>query len=216
MEIGDKFGRWTVLKTEGGPTGYAFCRCSCGIEKWVSKSSLRLGKSRSCGNHQPPQRKDHGIKPGDKIGYWTVLREVIKDRKYLYYVCRCQCGTERAIPVRMLLTGRSLSCGCHRNDNMSDGQKAGQAKGIKILDKIHTAGLAPAYPSRANKNNRLGVRGVCLKNGKYLAVIMVDRRQIYLGSYDNIADATAARKVAEEKYFKPRAEMAKKIIEDNK
>ena len=41
---------------------------------------------------------------------------------------------------------------------------------------------------------------VRLKNGKYLARIVVKGKQIHLGSFDNLCDAIAARRLAEKKY----------------
>lgn len=42
-----KFGKWTILKYLGG--GFYVCKCDCGTERKVNVSSLRLGKTRSCG-----------------------------------------------------------------------------------------------------------------------------------------------------------------------
>ena len=54
---------------------------------------------------------------------------------------------------------------------------------------------------QARKNNTTGVQGVrVLPSGKFHAYIMVNRKQIALGSYDNISDATEARKHAEVLY----------------
>lgn len=53
---GERFNRWTVLRRAedrisdtGVPVRQWLCRCSCGTEKPVLASSLRQGKSRSCG-----------------------------------------------------------------------------------------------------------------------------------------------------------------------
>lgn len=43
--IGERFGRWTVLK----PPTEVLCRCDCGNEKLVDAISLRSGRSQSCG-----------------------------------------------------------------------------------------------------------------------------------------------------------------------
>lgn len=48
------FGRWTVLRRGGreeGPKGGSLwcCRCICGTERVVKASSLRSGRSQSCG-----------------------------------------------------------------------------------------------------------------------------------------------------------------------
>ncbi len=52
------------------------------------------------------------------------------------------------------------------------------------------------------KNNKTGHVGVeLLQSGKYLAKIMVDRKSIHLGRFDNIEDAVSARLEAEAKYF---------------
>jgi hypothetical protein len=50
MNIGDKFGRWTVLeepKRKYG--GKVLCRCNCGTEKMVLKVNLIWNKTQSCG-----------------------------------------------------------------------------------------------------------------------------------------------------------------------
>jgi hypothetical protein len=53
-----------------------------------------------------------------------------------------------------------------------------------------------------SKNNQTGAVGVSRKkNGKYRARIMVDRKEICLGTYDNIEDAINVRKNAEILYF---------------
>jgi hypothetical protein len=49
---GKIFGRWTVLNYAGSYKGQQakwLCRCICGAEKTVTSSSLRRGKSTSCG-----------------------------------------------------------------------------------------------------------------------------------------------------------------------
>lgn len=51
----------------------------------------------------------------DRVGRWTVLREVRKNGK-LYYECRCDCGTVREVYSRSLENGVSRSCGCLRGE----------------------------------------------------------------------------------------------------
>lgn len=56
---------------------------------------------------------------------------------------------------------------------------------------------------RLHCNNSSGYSGVSWHkmSGKWRARITVDRKEIYLGLYDNYEDAVNARKIAEEKYF---------------
>jgi len=49
--------------------------------------------------------------------------------------------------------------------------------------------------------NKYGISGIFMENNKYKARIMVDRKGINLGSFDNLDDAINARIVAEIKYY---------------
>lgn len=54
---------------------------------------------------------------GQRFGRWTVLDscEVVGgERRWL---CRCECGTERLVRERSLLSGGSKSCGCLTREN---------------------------------------------------------------------------------------------------
>lgn len=68
--------------------------------------------------------------------------------------------------------------------------------------------------SRANKS---GVTGVWFnsKVGKWYAQIMVNRRNLYLGRYQEKEDAIRARKTAEEKYFPFRVSADRVIAEES-
>lgn len=52
-------------------------------------------------------------------------------------------------------------------------------------------------------NNTSGVKGVCWakETGRWQAGIKKDGRQIYLGQFDTLEAAAAARAQAEQKYF---------------
>jgi hypothetical protein len=53
-----------------------------------------------------------------------------------------------------------------------------------------------------SKNSRSGVLGVRITpNNRYVATIMVNRKTIYIGTYDTLAEAKTARMKAEIKYF---------------
>lgn len=49
---------------------------------------------------------------GQVFGRWTVIGPVTRADRYRYWLCRCQCGTERAVFERSLRRGLSRSCGC--------------------------------------------------------------------------------------------------------
>lgn len=59
---------------------------------------------------------------GKKVGRWLVLRRVRenpgrRDRR-VWWLCKCECGTEKLIPANVLNDGRSKSCGCLKLEQM--------------------------------------------------------------------------------------------------
>lgn len=55
---------------------------------------------------------------GHTFGRWAVLDDSILTAKgEKKWLCRCDCGTERYVLERSLVSGGSLSCGCLRRDN---------------------------------------------------------------------------------------------------
>lgn len=63
------------------------------------------------------QKTDQRLNCGQRFGRWIVLGGCVTtqrgERKYL---CRCDCGTERYVLERSLLSGGSRSCGCLRKE----------------------------------------------------------------------------------------------------
>ena len=159
------------------------------------------------------------IHKGQQFGYWKVLNaKTIRSKTGgRVALCRCICGTTRYVLVESLVSGHSKSCGCRRLEKMSKGQLEGQDKGQVLMKQIHREGLAPRYINKKiNRNSTTGHTGVTWreKEHKYYAYIMVNRKQISLGLHDKLADAIAARKAAEEKYFRSKQEKVDAIKRD--
>lgn len=210
IKVGNKYGYWTVIGlADGQHTGKVLCRCQCGTIRWLFRSPLRTGKTKSCGcmAHQDP---DYGIRPGDHIGYWTIIKQ-----KGQRFYCRCICGRERWVPAPHLLQGRSISCGCRRTESRPEEAAAAMEKGHQLTADLGKERLLSKYAGfgrKRNKNSGTGITGVsAYHNGRYRAYITVDRKQISLGCYDDISDAIAARKAAEQRYFADRQKKANRI-----
>ena len=54
---------------------------------------------------------------GVQFGRWTVLYRTENKKNQTYWMCRCACGTERAVAAYCLKSGSSRSCGCLRKLN---------------------------------------------------------------------------------------------------
>lgn len=53
---------------------------------------------------------------GERIGHWTVLRRAENNQhNETMWLCRCDCGTIRAVSRGNLRKGESLCCGCKTN-----------------------------------------------------------------------------------------------------
>ncbi len=162
-------------------------------------------------------RRRSPVHAGDKFGYWTVIADPEYNHQHNRSVlCRCICGKIKKVNLVSLTSGRSTSCGCHRSDSQTPEQKAGKAQGHEFLQEIHRQHLAGKYLDKtANKNSSTGHIGVSRPKtaGKFRAYIMLDRKQIHLGSFDRLEDAIAARKAAEEKYFADRQAKVDTILQ---
>ena len=127
---------------------------------------------------------------GKRFGKLTVTAPAGKDRQgHLMWKCLCDCGNEAVVRGTQLRNGNTGSCGCARFGSRGtiDGKRPGRA----------TSGKAQA-------NSSTGTPGVNRFRGKYRAQICVGGERMYLGVFDDIEDAIAARKAAEEEHFGPR------------
>jgi hypothetical protein len=83
---------------------------------------------------------------GDKRGRWTVIAEADRDvgrRRRL--LCECACGTRKIIDAHSVSSGRTLSCGCLR-DELARARNTTHGHGRR--------GESPTYRSWANMIRR--------------------------------------------------------------
>lgn len=53
---------------------------------------------------------------GQRFGRLTALREVERQGKHRRYLCRCDCGVEKAVNLGHLRRGAVVSCGCYAKE----------------------------------------------------------------------------------------------------
>lgn len=79
---GQTFGHWTVIRKDdphpGCRNSYWICRCVCGTERSVNRSTLVNGRSSSCGCVPSDKRKGinmtHGMSRTRLFHEWTSMR----------------------------------------------------------------------------------------------------------------------------------------------
>ena len=121
---GQRFGRLVALypisacEEDGVKYRKWHCKCDCGNETDVMTQALLKEMTTSCGCYAREQASLRQIcqaedLSGQVFGKWTVLQ---KDKVHkgggAYWICRCECGTERAVAASSLKSGASFSCGC--------------------------------------------------------------------------------------------------------
>lgn len=179
------------------------CRCDCGNEVTVLQTSLQKGATTSCGCLQRVYW-DTDL-TGERFGKLNV--EGPADPGPLsgstLWRCRCDCGNEKEYTTTILLSGRVCSCGCYQEE-----QKRQRAED-NVFDLYEGTNISRIKKQTLQKNNTSGVRGVhkmlgpTPKDDRWIAMIGVQRKRIYLGCFHSLEDAIKARKVAEEQYHQP-------------
>lgn len=147
------------------------------------------------------------IKNGDKYGEWVVIKAYSSTSPSYKSLCRCSCGVEREILNQNLVNGKSTSCGHGRYNTRlqkAKNKRLSQAGKKNFEEKLVDGSSYYRIFEDKKKNNSSGVKGVQkTENGKFIAFIVVKKEHKHLGTFDTIEEAEAARKSAEEKYYKP-------------
>lgn len=73
---------------------------------------------------------------------WTVLSEVKlnarnQDARFRYFLCRCECGVEKAVRISDMRCGKSKSCGCFQKDRMGELRRGLKFAHPKLYARYH-------------------------------------------------------------------------------
>ncbi len=142
------------------------------------------------------KRKSNAVNiEGCKFGRLVALYPTTeRDKKgFVIWHCRCDCGNEVDVSYNSLKYGNQVSCGCQKKEH--------DQKLEKLLTHISGTSIDALKSKKVPKDNTTGHKGVYLIRGKYLAKIVFQKKQYFLGMYENIEDAIAARKEAEKLLF---------------
>ena len=185
-------------------------RCDCGREKTVSANALRRGKITSCGcglargkaiSARLKSARRYIDLTGRTFGCLTAVEFLKSD----FWRWQCSCGKIVDVRASAVKKGKVVSCG-HVLSQVSK-QKI-ENNIVKHFDGTAIPQITNIVNGKTRPNSTTGVTGVTFhltRGGKprYRARIVVRRREIYLGDFVTLEAAAAARKAAEEKYFRP-------------
>jgi len=199
--LGKKYNMLTVVDDKR-VNGKIKCKCDCGNIKYIRPDHLISGNTKSCGCYRK-KRKPSNFKDltGKRFGKLTVLKQSNKTSKHgAVWELKCDCGNTSTAVTSDLTSGKIKTCGCSWSEA---GNKVQKWKENDKIDGVFVPMLTKNSPTGAS-----GVKGVrrrVRKNGtvRWQAHIGIKNKDIYLGSFKTIEEATKARKEAEEKYYKP-------------
>ena len=104
--------------------------------------------------------------------------------------CRCDCGNEIDVAYNNLVDCNMKSCGCQK--------KKHDEKLWSFLTHVAGTSLDMIKSQKIPTNNTTGVKGVYLIRGKWVAKIVFQQKQYYLGTFSEFNDAVQARRDAED------------------
>lgn len=117
---GQRFGKLTVTirVANKDKRPYFLCTCDCGKTKEVSSQNLKKGSVQSCGCFRR-ESKFHDL-TGQIFGRLTVIKENgflgTGNAKKSAFLCKCSCGEEKTIRGGDLVSNKTTSCGCWRDE----------------------------------------------------------------------------------------------------
>lgn len=198
---GTKHNMLKILKRkrENRRTLY-YCKCDCGVEKWMRADILKNAKSCGCLSKGTEFKSKNIV--GNTYGRLTVIESTSKRdiNGAVLWKCECTCGKLAYASVSNLKKGAVRSCGCLRTEN----SKQNIQKAIKIHLKEHiveSTNIQVISRKKLQSNNTSGYTGVTWdeSRGKWQAQIRFKNITYNLGRFTNKQDSIAARKEAEEK-----------------
>lgn len=123
---GQQFGDLTVIgrgpNTPGGQTQWV-CRCKCGNEILKASGDLRHnGRPTPSCCPQCLRKRNTKDLTGQRFGR-LIVKELSLNNKYksfgAHWICQCDCGNTTTVFSSDLLSGKTQSCGCYRNEQIS-------------------------------------------------------------------------------------------------
>lgn len=164
---GERFGRLNVLsevpERDGNKKVLWNCLCDCGKQIQVVGGALKSGNTKSCGCITTAIDLE-----GQRFGLWTVIEDSGKKDigGAVLWTCVCNCGERRDVSSNSLRRGKSTSCGCVRNEDLT-GEKFGRLEVMRLADNRRRGNKA--WLCQCSCGNKINVITNELKSGHVIS-----------------------------------------------
>lgn len=148
--IGQRFGHLQIIAVERKNYEIiATCKCDCGNIKQIRYRMLKCNNILSCGCAKKPSVSRYNLDElvGQKYNRLEILSAYRNKNSEIRVKCRCDCGNEKDIRFRNLLSGETKSCGECNKINLNS----------LIGQKFHKLTILSAY----RQNGKIMVKAKC-------------------------------------------------------
>jgi len=114
IQIGNKYGKWKVLKFKGVINTHAtyLCQCECGKIQDMKGADLKFREKKNCGCINCSKGNTLDI-TGQRFGKLIALEPTEKRRgSNVIWKCQCDCGNICEVSLGNLRNEDTKSCGC--------------------------------------------------------------------------------------------------------
>lgn len=211
---GQKFNKLTVLREGNSLPSKSrwICKCECGKIKEIVGTSLKNGKTKSCGCLANEFRKIAGIKHGQtknrkftkEYQTWCSIKDRIKNPKhnsyklYINIIIKIEPEWINNFENFLNHVGKAPSKK-HTLDRIDN------CKGYVKNNLRWVYQTTQIINQKLKSTNTSGYKGVnySKQRKKWRARIWINKKETQLGLFNTIEEAINARKTAEEIYYKP-------------
>lgn len=143
------------------------CECGCGSLApiatrndrsfgWIKGEPMRFVR----GHAMKGRRHTRINLAGQRFGRWLVIADAgAEPSKPHYWLCRCDCGTERAVQERHLKNGKTQSCGCLARELAAD-KKRTHGLSYHPMKPTYYAMIARCHNANSAEYSNYGGRGI--------------------------------------------------------
>lgn len=121
---------------------------------------------------------------GRRFGRWVVLNySHTANKKHTMWLCLCDCGNTGLVATTNLLRGKSISCGCYRNELLVDRVRThGDSGSNSRLYITYCSMKQRCYNENTSSYKYYGARGIRVCD-EWLKDYMVFREWAYASGY---------------------------------